>query len=85
MSTFNVILGMPEVKDIRKQFNLRCVFCNIYFRSRQSKSRHTRMNRCPELKKLTEGGQVVQGHPTKKSKVGHESYIIRSEEDQEQK
>jgi len=62
---------MIDPKVVKKIYNLCCDYCNKLFSSRQSKSRHITMNRCPEIKKSIANGDM-EPH-TKKHKVTHES------------
>jgi hypothetical protein len=59
-----------------KQFSLNCDYCSTHFTTRSAKCRHIRMNRCPELKKLFDAGEVEPR--VKKAKVD-QSVIVRSE------
>jgi phage FluMu protein Com len=68
---------MDTLRIIRKYKNLRCEFCGDNFLCRQAKFKHIKMNRCPEIKKLIEAGQM-QPYP-KKQKV-QESVIVREPE-----
>ena len=68
---------MSSLKELKKQLNLRCEYCDTPFTCRQSKNKHLNMNRCPEIKKKITAGEM--GPYAKKQKVVHESVIVRSE------
>ena len=68
---------MINIQSFKKYSHLHCEFCPKKFKSRQSKSIHIRMNRCPELKKKIDAGEMEPY--TKKQKVLHNSVIVRSE------
>ena len=63
--------------ELKKQLSLRCKHCGCSFTRRQSKFIHLTMNRCPELKKKIDAGEMEPY--TKKQKVLQESVIVRSE------
>ena len=60
-----------------KQLSLSCKHCRKIFKSRQVKYNHLTMNRCPELKKKIDAGEMEPY--TKKQKVLPNSVIVRSE------
>ena len=68
---------LKTYKDGVKQFNSTCVYCFVSFTTRSAKSKHLKMNRCPELKKLG-----VMEPPKKKVKTNavenQESCIVSS-------
>jgi hypothetical protein len=63
---------MISFKEFKKQLNLRCKYCAETFTLRQAKSRHIKMNRCPEIKKLIAIGDIKRFTQTKKLKLVHE-------------
>jgi hypothetical protein len=67
-------------KTKRNKFSLICDYCSQHFACRSAKSRHIKMNRCPELKNKFVAGEMDSN--TKKQKVLHESVIVRSEPEQ---
>ena len=76
MYTHSRIIYEMNNEHISTQLSLSCIHCKKIFKTRQVKYNHLTMNRCPELKKLIDAGEVEPR--VKKAKVD-QSVIVRSE------